>query len=176
MRGRNVILQNTHIEIRNGEQLKARCHFGDDSIVSGRFILETENSKISVGARTFIGGGLFISADEIEIGSDVLISWGCTFIDTNAHSVNWESRAKDVEDWHRGISEGAVGKYKDWSYVNSKKIAIRDKVWIGFDCKILKGVTIGAGAIVGAGSVVTKDVEPMTIVAGNPAVVVGRAK
>ncbi len=57
---------------------------------------------------------------------------------------------------------------KDWSNVKSKPIKICDKVWIGFDVVILKGVTIGEGAIVGARSVVTKDVEPWTVVAGNP--------
>ena len=45
-------------------------------------------------------------------------------------------------------------------------------MWIGFDVTILKGVTIGEGAVIGAKSVVTKDVEPWTVVAGNPAVVV----
>jgi galactoside O-acetyltransferase len=50
-----------------------------------------------------------------------------------------------------------------------KPVKIEDKVWIGFNSIILKGVTVGEGAIVGAGSVVTKDVPPYTIVAGNPA-------
>ncbi|WP_292489709.1 DapH/DapD/GlmU-related protein [Mesorhizobium sp.] len=49
------------------------------------------------------------------------------------------------------------------------KVRISDNAWIGFNSIILKGVTIGEGAIVGAGSVVTKNVEPFTIVAGNPA-------
>ena len=53
-----------------------------------------------------------------------------------------------------------------------KPIVIKDKAWIGFNSIILKGVTIGEGAIVGAGSVVTKDVPPYTIVAGNPARIV----
>ncbi|MBK8021791.1 MAG: hypothetical protein IPK19_10285 [Chloroflexi bacterium] len=48
-------------------------------------------------------------------------------------------------------------------------IRICDKAWIGFNAVILKGVTIGEGAIVGAGSVVTKDVPAWTVVAGNPA-------
>ena len=48
-------------------------------------------------------------------------------------------------------------------------LAKNSKVWIGFNAIILKGVTIGEGAVVGAGSVVTKDVLPWTVVAGNPA-------
>lgn len=167
--GDGTIIQNTKVEIRNGSRSKERCIFGKNSIISGQYVLETEGAKLSVGDRTFIGGGLFVVAEEIEIGSDILVSWGCTFIDTNAHSVNWEDRARDVEDWHKGLKYGSIGKFKDWSKVRSKKITIKDKAWIGFDCKILKGVTIGEGAIVGAGSVVTSDVPPYTVYAGNPA-------
>ena len=50
-----------------------------------------------------------------------------------------------------------------------RPIVLEDKVWIGINSTILQGVTIGYGAIVGAQSVVTRDVPPMTIVAGNPA-------
>lgn len=50
-----------------------------------------------------------------------------------------------------------------------KPIVIEDKVWIGINSTILPGVRIGYGSIVGANSVVTKDVPPMTMVAGNPA-------
>ena len=51
-------------------------------------------------------------------------------------------------------------------------VRIGDKAWIGFNAIILKGVTVGEGAIVAAGAVVTKDVPPYTIVAGNPARVI----
>ena len=50
-----------------------------------------------------------------------------------------------------------------------RPITIEDKVWIGINSTVLPGVRIGYGAIIGAGSVVTKDVPPMTVVAGNPA-------
>jgi len=53
-------------------------------------------------------------------------------------------------------------------------VRIGDRAWIGFRAIILPGVTIGEGAVVGAGSVVTKDVEPYTIVAGNPAKPIGK--
>lgn len=58
---------------------------------------------------------------------------------------------------------------KDWSNIQSEKIIINDKVWIGFDVLILKGVVIGEGAINTAKSVATKDVPAWTLFAGNPA-------
>ena len=58
--------------------------------------------------------------------------------------------------------------------VPARPVRIGSDVWIGFDCCILPGVTIGNGSIVGARSVVCEDVEPYTIVAGNPARVVRR--
>ncbi|MGC8751800.1 DapH/DapD/GlmU-related protein, partial [Hydrotalea sp.] len=64
------------------------------------------------------------------------------------------------------------GAYKNWEKVKSSPIKIADKAWIGFNVIILKGVTIGEGAIVGAGSVVTKDVPPYAVVAGNPAKII----
>lgn len=98
-----------------------------------------------------------------------MFSWGCTVIDNDAHSLNSFERINDVNDWKRGVDENKVGFYKNWEKVKSAPIKICDKAWIGFNSIILKGVTIGEGAIVGAGSVVTKDVLPYSIVAGNPA-------
>jgi acetyltransferase-like isoleucine patch superfamily enzyme len=49
---------------------------------------------------------------------------------------------------------------------------VKDKVWIGFNCIILKGVIIGEGAVIGSGSVVTHDVPAWTVVGGNPAIVI----
>ena len=55
-----------------------------------------------------------------------------------------------------------------------KPVIIEDDVWVGASTVILAGVTIGEGAVVGAGSVVTKNVEAYTVVAGNPAHIIGR--
>jgi len=55
-----------------------------------------------------------------------------------------------------------------------KGIIIEDDVWIGSGCQILDGITIGKGAIIGAGSVVTKDVEPYSVVAGVPSKLIKR--
>jgi acetyltransferase-like isoleucine patch superfamily enzyme len=53
-------------------------------------------------------------------------------------------------------------------------VVIEEDVWIGTNCMVLKGVTIGRGAVIAAGAVVTKDVPPFTVAAGNPARVIKR--
>ncbi len=167
---KNNDIDNLNIEVRFLNKTNPMVKIGNNNVLNTKFVLETKTSKITVGNNSFVGGGVFICANEITIGSDVMFSWGCTIIDTDAHSLNWEYRKDDVKNWKRGLDENAIGKYKDWTNVVNKKIEIQDKAWIGFNVIILKGVTIGEGAIVAAGSVVTKNVDPFTLVAGNPAV------
>lgn len=145
---------------------------GENSNIQGNFVVESEKGLISIGNRTFIGGGTFICTKEIEIGNDVMFSWGCTVVDNNSHSAKWNERKNDVLDWKKGLDENKIGAYKDWSNVKEDKVTIKDKAWIGFNSIILKGVTIGEGSIVGAGSVVTKDIPDWSIVGGNPAKVI----
>jgi galactoside O-acetyltransferase len=167
--GENSNIENVILDIRNPEFGRNYFEVGNNSLITGSFIFEIANGKIKIGNDTFIGGGTFICAEEIEIGNDVMFSWGCTVMDNNAHSLKWNHRIDDVKAWKKGVEENKIGKYKDWSNVTRKKITIRDKAWIGFNSIILKGVTIGEGAVVGAGSVVVKDVPDWSIVAGNPA-------
>lgn len=174
--GKSSRTDGMNVSIRVPVKDKIFVQIGEDSIVSGNFVFENEQGKITIGNNTFIGGGTFVSVDKIEIGNNVLISWGCTFSDTNAHSIDSEHRVKDVADWKKGLDEGITGKYKDWSNVKHAPIVIKDKVWIGFNCIILKGVTIGEGAVIGAGSVVTKDVPPYAVVGGNPAKIIKYTK
>ncbi|RTE07975.1 acyltransferase [Paenibacillus whitsoniae] len=154
-----------------------KCVFiGEDCIINCQFIFESRDGCIKIGNRSFINGGTrLISRTQITIGNDVTIAWGCTIYDHDSHSLNWEAR---VEDMKQQLADYRSGNNmvlnKNWDTVNSKPITIEDKVWIGFDSVILKGVTIGEGAVVGAKSVVTKDVEPWTVVAGNPARVIKR--
>lgn len=149
---------------------------GNDSVIACNFIFESTEGKISIGDRTYIGGGTnLIARTSIVIGNDVVISWGCYIYDHDSHSLNWQNRREDIKQFNIDYRENNCGILnKDWMTVKTKPIIIHDKVWIGFDVVILKGITIGEGAIVGAKSVVTKDVEPWTVVAGNPAKIVKR--
>jgi acetyltransferase-like isoleucine patch superfamily enzyme len=169
-RAKRSLLRLPGIEISPGSRIEylkitpqtgCQLAIGGESMIEGALIFEREQGSIQVGKRTFIGNSILVCAVNITVGDDVLISWGCTIVDHNSHALSWKDRATDVKDWMMG--------QKDWEHVECKQVTIQSKAWIGFNAIILKGVTIGEGAIVGAGSVVTKDVPPYTIVAGNPA-------
>lgn len=138
-----------------------RLSIGADCFIRDRIVFERERAVLSVGDRTFLGNGLIAIADSVEIGSDVMFAWGVTVVDHNSHSVRFSERRGDTERWLQGR--------KDWSAVTVDPVKIQDKAWIGFGAIILKGVTIGEGAVVAAGAVVTKSVPPWCVVAGNPA-------
>ena len=104
--------------------------------------------------------------EEIEIGDDIMFSWDITLLDTNAHSLEWKDRQHDVVNWKKGAA------FKDWSVVQHEKVVVKSKAWIGFNSIVLKGVTIGEGAVVAAGSVVVKSVDDFTVVGGNPAQII----
>ena len=99
------------------------------------------------------------------MGSDVLLAWDVTVFDHNSPAVRYSDRRNDVIDWLKGT--------KDWATVKCAQVKVCDKAWIGFSSIVLKGVTIGEGAVLAAGSVVTKVVPPWTTVAGNPAQSIG---
>lgn len=116
---------------------------------------------------------MLISRSNIQIGDDVTIAWNCTIYDHDSHPLDWERRANDTrQELHDLKDFGDPLVRKDWSCVTSRPISIQKRAWLGFGVTVLKGVTIGEGAVVGAMSVVTKDVPPYTVVAGNPARVV----
>lgn len=150
---------------------------GKECHIENNFIFESQSGFIKIGDRCAIGRSNITSINEIEIGNDVIISYGCTIYDHDSHSIYWEERKNDVKNIISDINSGVnFIKSKEWNNVKTKKVKICDKVWIGFNSVILKGVTIGEGAVVGAQSVVTKDVPPYTVVAGNPAKIVKQIK
>lgn len=142
----------------------AFINIGDDCLINGRLVTETNNSKIEISSNVFIGGNTILDClNEIKICENVLISYECILADHDSHSIISEDRRMDLEKFQ--------AKKMNWRDVKNEPILIKKNSWIGMRSIILKGVVIGEGAIVAAGSVVTKDVPDYTLVAGNPAII-----
>jgi acetyltransferase-like isoleucine patch superfamily enzyme len=122
--------------------------------------------RVRIGDFSCIHGAWFICDAEITVGDYALISWNVVFMDTYGVWPDPAERRKQLEavafDGCRRMPRGAP----------ARPIHIGRNVWIGFDCVVLPGVTIGDGSIVGARSVVAQDVPPYTVAAGNPARVI----
>lgn len=125
-----------------------------------------ENGEIRMGNYcTVYTKSVIGSVSSIQIGDCAIISNHVHIYDNNNHPTDPNMRRKMC-------MEGFDGDAWKWKYADSAPIVIEDNVWIGEYAAILKGVTIGTGSIVASHAVVTKDVPPYTIVAGNPARVV----
>lgn len=121
---------------------------GDFSIYYDGDIIVFENGKLELGSGFFNSNVKIRCKNKIKIGRNVAISHDVTIMDSDAHKIH----------------------YKGYKMTNP--IIIGDNVWIGSRAIILKGVNIGNGAIIAAGSVVTKDVSPNCMVAGVPAKII----
>jgi len=109
-------------------------------------------SEIVIGDHTGLSGVAVVAAKSVRIGNHVNIGVNTVIYDTDFHSLDWKVRRTD------NGSQAAVAP-----------VVIGDDVWIGANCIILKGVHIGARAVVAAGSVVTSDIPEDSVSAGNPA-------
>jgi acetyltransferase-like isoleucine patch superfamily enzyme len=148
---------------------------GKEVMTSVSIVFESRQGMVEIGDRTNMGGGCsIISRERVTIGNDVMMSSGICIYDHNSNPFDWRLRSKMGQHFYQNYGKPGCYEAIDWTGVKSAPIEIQDKVWIGFDVVILKGVRVGEGAIVGARAVVTKDVEPYTVVAGNPARVVRR--
>lgn len=149
--------------ILNASSSSKSIQVGYDCRIEGELFVFAHGGKITIGDWCFIGPGARIwSAGDVSIGDRVLVSHNCNIMDSLTHPLDYLARHKHFKE----ILSIGHPKFID---LDEKPIKICDDVWIGAGSIILRGVTIGEKSIVGAGSVVTKDVLPYTLVAGNPA-------
>lgn len=157
-----MILRGISKSVRlNGGKKLLRCEKGvrilkrngkitvGNRVLLHRFVkLSAYGGEIEIGNNTYIGDRTEIhSGESVKIGNNVNISWDCNILDRDYHA--FESETEVI-----------------------KPVRICDNVWIGCGCFILKGVTVGEGSVIAAGSVVTRDVPEKCLVAGNPAKVI----
>jgi acetyltransferase-like isoleucine patch superfamily enzyme len=123
-------------------------------------------ARIRLGDYALVHGARIICDEEIVIGDYALISWNVVLMDTYRVPLERSRRRRELERM----------AFRSPRCLDAQEpprpVRIDRNVWIGFDVCVLPGVTIGEGAIVGARSVVSEDVPPYTVVAGNPARVI----
>ena len=138
---------------RRAERILARCASVGRSVRLRMPVAVYHPENITFGDHVDVGEFVILrGAGGLRIGSRVLIAAQAT-VTTVGHPI----------------------ELPRWGITDSAPIDVGDDVWIGANAIVLPGVTIGRGAIVAAGAVVTHDVEPFTIVAGVPAVAMGTA-
>jgi len=145
--------------------LNARCRIGEnfkmnsgakysDSGVNGKCRIEVRDTAIlTIGNNVGMSDVTITCHESITIGNNVLLGVGAQIRDTDNHSLNPEDRINGL----------------DWKNKKSAPIIIKDNVFIGAYSFILKGVNVGSNSIIGACSVVTKNIPDNEIWAGNPA-------
>ena len=126
-----------------------------------------KNGNCTIGDFTLLNGALIMAEEKIEIGSHCLISWNVGIADSDFHPLDPAQRLVDAQAL-APFFQNRPPRPK----LETAPVKITDNVWIGMNAVILKGVTIGENSVVAAGAVVTRNVSPNTVVAGNPAVVV----
>lgn len=125
-------------------------HLNMHSVV--KLMADTPNSKIYIGSNTRINGACIHAQNRIEIGENCLIASNVQIMDSNGHELSFNNVENRINT--RDIPE---------------EVIIGDNVWIGANSIVLPGVHIGNGSVIAAGSVVVKDVPPMSLYGGNPA-------
>jgi len=154
----------THWKLYFKNPMKKLCnkkfrHFSESSeFRAGAYAITC--SKISLGKRVIIRPNTMLFADSregegnITIENDVMIGSGVHIYVSN-HRYTLDNKS-----------------IIDQGHYDAKDVILKEGCWVGANCTILGGVTIGENAVVGAGSVVTKDIPSKTVYAGNPAVLV----
>lgn len=138
---------------------------GDASGVYDRAALIVgRRGKVTVGAFTVLNGTYVICDDRVDIGAHCLLSWGVVITD------NWFGEAAFRAERRSALVKAAEDPLRHAPAAGTPSpVVLEDNVWVGFDAVILPGVTLGRGCVVGSRSVVSENVPPYAIVAGDPA-------
>ena len=143
--------------LKIGDDFYFSSGWGINALCSNRrgMLYATWDANITIGNNVGMSSTVLWCHKKLVIGNNVKIGGNCILIDTDAHDINYINRRRPATD------SGATSP-----------IIIEDDAFIGTNCIILKGVTIGARSIIAAGSIVTKSIPADCIAGGNPAKVI----
>lgn len=142
---------------------KMDIKIGENTHIRGELLTFKYGGRIFLGENCFLGENSKIwSGESILIGNDVLISHNVNIMDSSAHEIDFLERSDSFK------SLLINGFPSEKGSILTSPIVIENNVWINFNTIILRGVTIGKGSIIAAGSVVTKDIPPFVLAGGNP--------
>lgn len=155
LRNRGTLIIGDSCYISSGSNINPLCSKDNG------FISVEKGALLTIGNKCAMSSPRIWAHQEITIGDYVMLGANVTIVDSDCHSMNHECRRKIAIDQHNK---------------KNKAVHIEDDVFIGMNTMILKGVTIGARSVIGAGSVVTKSIPADCIAAGNPAIVIKQQK
>ncbi|MEX2220006.1 MAG: acyltransferase [Phycisphaerales bacterium] len=165
--GPGTIISGSHAFKRFRSTHPRALTVGANSTLDGAHLSLGPRGRLVVGDWCLISGAQIMAEEEVRIGSYVAIGWNAAIADSDFHPLDPAQRIEDA------IACSMIGAGRPRPPVEHRPVVIEDDVWIGPCATILKGVRIGAGSIVEAGALVTRDVPARSRVAGNPARVVG---
>jgi acetyltransferase-like isoleucine patch superfamily enzyme len=140
---------------------------GANSTMDGVHFAIGEQGRVRIGDYCYFTNAVLLCELELRIGSYVVIGWNATLADTDFHPIAPAERIADA------IACSPLGAGRPRPEIARRPVIIEDDVWIGPNATILKGVRLGAGSWIEAGSLVTRDVPPRSRVLGNPAQIIG---
>jgi acetyltransferase-like isoleucine patch superfamily enzyme len=135
-------------------------NYGHSNFIGGK------KGVIKIGKYVVLQGTTIISNESITIKDHCMFSWGSVITDS------WLTNATDLSQRRKILESLAFSKSRLPEFPETKPVVIEENVWVGFKAVVLPGVTLGRGCIVGSCSIVSEDVPPYAIVAGNPARVI----
>ncbi|HEX8249431.1 MAG TPA: acyltransferase [Pyrinomonadaceae bacterium] len=141
---------------------------GESCTLDGVHFALGEEGRVQIGNYCYFTHIVLLCELELAFGDYVVIGWNTTIADTDFHPIAPAARIADA------IACSPLGKNLARPEILRKKVTVEDDVWIGPNVTILKGVNIGAGAFIEAGTMVVRDIPSRARVAGNPAQIIGR--
>ncbi len=164
--GAGTIITGKHAFGRFRSQRPDALSIGANCCLDGVHFALGPAARVRIGQHCYFTNAVLLCELELQFGDYVMVGWNATVADSDFHPLDPALRIQDA------IACSPLGQGRNRPPIVCRPVVVEDDVWIGPNAAILKGVRIGAGAIIEPGALVTRDVPPGARVLGNPAQIV----